>query len=276
MRMDVTLMPRRNVHSLTVTWSVCSQGIRLSGFLETNTEPGQRTLSAFLKPDAAAPAATPPKRRNWNQTFMPREVRECIDQEMEKYQASHPSKEPQPLDRLQAAPSAPSQEQSQQLQLAEAANSNMVQTSTCDAQQQQPSQCGAMRSQADAQQGGSGPSQHLELSLRDWAPPTASQVLAASQQQLDQEPAVAESRPDWQPEQCVQAGTVSGAVGGSQGGVDPCRDILDTAAPGEDTLPSRYKFLQHQLTIIGCSHWRIHLCKLQCSIISTSYHIGPD
>lgn len=210
---------------------VCSQGIRLSGFLETNTEPGQRTLSAFLKPDAAAPAVTPPKRRNWNQTFMPREIRECIDQEMEKYQASHPSKEAEPLDNLQPAPSAPSQEQDEQLQLAEAANCNSMQTT-----QQQPSQCRAVRSQADAQQGNGGPSQHLELSLRDWAPPTASQVLAATQQQVGQESVVADRRADQQSAQCEEGGTVSRDLGSSQGDVDACRDILDTAAPGEDNF----------------------------------------
>ncbi|BDA41352.1 probable DNA polymerase IV at N-terminal half [Coccomyxa sp. Obi] len=208
-------------------------GIRLSGFLETNTEPGQRTLSAFLKPDTAAAAVSPPKRRNWNQTFMPREVRECIDQEMEKYQASHPSKEAEPLDHLHAAPSAPSQEQDEQLQLADAANCNTVQNSVVDAIQQQPSQCGVVRLQADAQQGNGGPSQHLELSLRHWAPPTASQVLAVSQQQSDQEPAGADSSADRHPAQSENVGGVSRDVGSSQGDVDPCRDILDTPAPDE-------------------------------------------
>lgn len=208
---------------------------------------------------------TPPKRRNWNQTFMPREVRECIDQEMEKYQASHPSKEAEPLESFQAAPPAPSQEQDEQLQLAEAANCNNVQKPMSDATQQ-PSQSRVVHSQADARQSNGGPSQHLELSLRDWAPPTASQVLAASQQQLDQEPVGADSRADRQSAESEHVGRVSRDVGTSQRDVDPCRDILDIAAPGEDA--------PHPDTNTSCTpcvamilHVGIHdYCMFQCTV----------
>ena len=199
---------------------------------------------------------------------MPREVRECIDQEMEKYQASHPSKEAQPLDNLQAAPLAPTQEQDEQLQLAEAANCNTVQDSLLRATQQQPSQCGVVHSQADAQQGNGGSLQHLELSLRDWAPRTASQVLAASQQQPD--PVGADSKAGRQSSQSQHGGTLSRGIGASQGDLDPCSDILDTAAPGEDAPHQEIEHLlhtsMHHCHLVGkCGqllHRHCHCCKV--------------
>ena len=222
------LWDARKLYSL----NYCLQGIRLSGFLETNAEPGQRTLSAFLKPDAATAGPSPPKRRNWNQTFMPREVRNSIDEEMEKIQSSHASqsRQLQPSDDAPAAQTASSRGQDQRLQLAEAANCSTAQHSAADGVQPLPVQGNGVQSQAGTSQGVGGPSQNLELSLRDWAPPTASQVIAASQQQQDQQPQTTTNH-------AAEAGTeVSRGQEASQGDPRHCRDILDTAAPGDATL----------------------------------------
>lgn len=64
------------------------QGVRLSSFLETNTGPGQRTLSGFLKKDANHSAPTPPDRQGWKQTFLDRETRQELARHMAALRAS--------------------------------------------------------------------------------------------------------------------------------------------------------------------------------------------
>ncbi len=161
---------------------------------------------------------------------MPRELRNCIDEEMEKIQASHAdhSRQVDYPDTSQGAQTANVREQDQRLQLAEPANCSLAQHSAADAAQTPPAQWEQAPSQRDTVQGNRGPSQNLELSLRDWAPPTASQVLAESQQQQDRPSASASDR-----EESHASGDgiiMSRGRGASQG---DCRDILDTAAPGE-------------------------------------------
>jgi len=59
----------------------------MSSFLETNTGPRQKTLSAFLKKDGddsvARPA--PPQQHGWNQTFLCRETREELAKQMQEH-----------------------------------------------------------------------------------------------------------------------------------------------------------------------------------------------
>lgn len=169
---------------------MCLQGIRLSGFLETNPEPGQTTLAAFLRPEGGATVKSPPKRRNWNQTFMPREVRECIDKELERVQQESTQSAGQATAALDEDPppaaTAVPGNPSQWLQAAEAANCSLVQDSAASQMPSQLPHGDRAQLQADAVgQATFRQSQGLELSLRDWAPPTASQVLAVSQQPGD-------------------------------------------------------------------------------------------
>jgi hypothetical protein len=73
------------------------QGIRMSSFLETNTEPGQKKLSTFLRQDPAKQPQAPPRNpHGWNQTFLPREVRDSIHEEMERCKAARSGTEAPP------------------------------------------------------------------------------------------------------------------------------------------------------------------------------------
>lgn len=59
----------------------------MSSFLETNTGPGQRTLSAFLNKngDDSAAKPAPPQQHGWNQTFLCRETREELAKQMQEH-----------------------------------------------------------------------------------------------------------------------------------------------------------------------------------------------
>lgn len=162
---------------------------------------------------------------------MPREIRNCIDEEMEKIQATHASQIRQ-LEPSDEAPTAASQGQDHRLQLAEAANCSTARHSAADGAQPLPVQGDRSQSQPDTVQGVSGPSQILELSLREWAPPTASQVIAASQQLQDQQPTAVNRMPELHLRS--EGGTESSREqDASRGDPRHCRDILDTSAPGE-------------------------------------------
>lgn len=67
----------------------------MSGFLETSAEPGQKKLSDFLKQDQAGAKQLQqrPNPHGWNQTFLPREIRDSIHEEMERCKAERISTE---------------------------------------------------------------------------------------------------------------------------------------------------------------------------------------
>ena len=166
------------------------QGIRMSSFLETNTGPGQRTLSGFLKKDGADSAAKPAPlpQHGWNQTFLGRETREELAKQFQEARLK------QEVDlqaggltaRVEGAGTAPAAQEafrdtvgagaisgSQTEQAGEALAASEVGRTEEPAVQRhealEPSQATEVASQ-----------QPLELTLRDWQPPPASQ-LARSQ-----------------------------------------------------------------------------------------------
>ena len=60
---------------------VPTQGVGMSSFLETNTGPGQQTLSAFLQRGGADSAMTEqaePDPQGWKQTFLDAQTRQEV------------------------------------------------------------------------------------------------------------------------------------------------------------------------------------------------------
>ena len=58
-----------------------AQGVGMSSFLETNTGPGQRTLSAFLQRgdgDSAVPHQVEADLQGWKQTFLDAQTRQEV------------------------------------------------------------------------------------------------------------------------------------------------------------------------------------------------------
>ena len=232
----------------------------MSSFLETNTGPGQRTLSAFLRKDSAGLAAkpAPPQQHGWNQTFLDRETRQELDKQMQQQRLK--------------------QESEQQSMTASAAMSAVIDGPAADANLSATAACRACRgtdedpgppchadqlrpgglnvqatgcSQRPALQAKyalepcqapeAGSSQPLELTLRDWQPAAALQlarfqeVHSDGQQHL--QPSTQsnlsligghDSRSSQEQEQGIAAGGKE--VGHSfPGDLTSCRDVLDTA-----------------------------------------------
>ena len=238
------------------------QGIRMSSFLETNTGPGQRTLSAFLRKDGADSAAkpAPPQQHGWNQTFLDRETRQALDKQMQQHRLKQESEQQSmngsaamgavsnghATDATLSAPAAcraceetdvdprPPDSHADQL------GPGKLAVSAAGCSQRSALQIKNALELSQAPEAGS--SQPLELTLRDWQPAAASQ-LARSQ----------EAPSDGQ-RQRLQQGTQSGlsllgghnsrsspeqqqasASGGKEighsfpGDLTSCRDVLDTA-----------------------------------------------
>jgi hypothetical protein len=231
------------------------QGIRMSGFLETNTEPGQRKLSDFLRQDAngAEPVPKPPRSAHgWNQTFLPREVRDTIDRQMQEHVAERDARASGDADVLNPAllHHLPWDVQKQsggatlgsgkaRLQLAEAANCSQL-----------PDEAAA----AAADEAAAGPAElpagtqttqgsTLVLTLRDWVPPTASQVLRVQQSEDCSRSSpgsggASAAGDDAGGEMAPTAGELSEAEDDSvpEEVVHQLRDILDTADAGEKSF----------------------------------------
>ena len=238
------------------------QGIRMSSFLETNTGPGQRTLSAFLKKDGADSVGkpAPPQQHGWNQTFLDRETRQELDKQTQQHRLK--------------------QESEQQSMNASAAMGAVSNGHATDATLLAPAACGACEgtdvdprpsdSHADqvcpgklsvsaagcsqrsvlqikkalepCQAPEAGSSQPLELTLRDWQPAAASQLARSQdapsdgQQQRLQQGTQSDlsllgghnSRSS--PEQQQDSASGGKEIGHSfPGDLTSCRDVLDTA-----------------------------------------------
>ena len=230
------------------------QGIRMSSFLETNTGPGQRTLSAFLKKIGADSATkpAPPQQHGWNQTFLDRETRQALDKQMQQHRLKQESEQqsmnPSPVmgavsnghatDATVLAPAAcraceetdvdPKPPDSHADQL----GPGKLSFSAAGCSQKSVLQIKNALEPCQAPEAGS--SQPLELTLRDWQPGAASQLARSQDASSD-------------PQQHFQQGPQSdlSLLGGHNsrsgpeqqqeighsfpGDLTSCRDVLDTA-----------------------------------------------
>lgn len=234
----------------------------MSSFLETNTEPGQKTLSAFLKKDRIDPAAKPAQPQHGrNQTFLGRETCEELAKQMQEHRSK------QGKGHIQQADPAPHEEasvgHSQEPPGASAAPSS-------HSEQLEPS-CNAAAAGTVLSQAAAGPgevqsqrvpqpsqatqmaSQPLELTLRDWQPCTASQLVRGHAQQPGSQPrpehahqsgqGILHPAPGRHEQSSARAGAqseqqhpggddahgASEAAEGFAGDLSTCRDVLDTA-----------------------------------------------
>ena len=240
----------------------------MSSFLETNTEPGQKTLSAFLKKDRTDPAAKPAQpQQGWNQTFLGRETREELAKQMQEHRSKRG------MGHIQQADPAPPEEasglgiaadgHSQEPPGASAAPSShseqLVPSCNAAAAGTVLSQAAAGPGEAQSQrvsqpsQATETTSQPLELTLRDWQPCTASQLARGHAQQPASQPRPehahqsgqgilhpalgrheqSSARAGAQSEQQHPGGDdahgASEAAEGFAGDLSTCRDVLDTA-----------------------------------------------
>ena len=238
----------------------------MSSFLETNTGPGQRTLSGFLKRDSADSAARPATlpQHGWNQTFLGRETREELAKQFQearlKQGADFQAEAGGLTSRAEAAGAAPAPQEAfrDDVRAAAASGSQAEQareaaaapeggpTEEAPAVQDQRAPEPSQATEAASQQ-------PLELTLRDWQPPAASQ-LARSQPVLSQlaqraehsqhssqsslrlaphehgQSSLARDSRELQPGQdASSAGDEGGAAEGYGGDLSTCRDVLDTA-----------------------------------------------
>lgn len=252
--------------------SVWAQGIRMSGFLKTNTGPGQRTLAAFLKKDGSDSAArpVPPQQHGWNQTFLGRETREALAKQFQEhrlkqdaeFQASNPTSR---MDGMETA--STSQEALRDAVRAGTASSGQTEqakkaTPVSEAGHAEEPPVHSHTALEPSQAPEAASQQPLELTLRDWQPSTASQLaksesvpsqhlqraeqsqhssqssLRLAPHQRGQSTLARESRHQ-QPEQDVGSTDDEVAAVNKYGGdLSTCRDVLDTAdeAGGPDLV----------------------------------------
>ncbi len=234
----------------------------MSSFLETNTGPGQRTLSAFLKKDSADSAAkpAPPHQHGWNQTFLDRETRQELDEQMQQHRLKQKSE--QQSIKASAGMGAVSDGHAADATLAAPAACRTCEETDVDPgpQDSHADQLGPGKLNINAagcsqrpvlqmknalepcQAPEAGSSQPLELTLRDWQPAAASQLARSQdapsdgqQQRLQQG-----TRTDLSllgghnsrgsPEQQQDSASGGKEIGHSfPGDLTSCRDVLDTA-----------------------------------------------
>ena len=230
----------------------------MSSFLETNTGPGQRTLSAFLKKDGSDTAAkpTPLPQHGWNQTFLGRETREELAKQFHEHRLKQEadSQSDDPTSRLDITGSAPAaQEAFREVPTAGTASGRQTEQAreALLAPEAGPTAEPAVQSSRvlEPSQATESSQQPLELTLRDWQGATASQP-AKSQPMLSQHLqsqhssqsslrlAPHEHRPsnlvrdsrELKPEQdASSAGNGIRAAEEYGGDLSTCRDVLDTA-----------------------------------------------
>ena len=240
----------------------------MSSFLETNTEPGQKTLSAFLKKDRTDPAAKPVQpQQGWNQTFLGRETREELAKQMQEHRLK------QGMGHIQQADPAPPEEASGSGIAADGHSQEPFGATaalSCHSEQLVPS-CNVVAAGTVLTQAAAGPgevqsqhmqqpsqatetaSQPLELTLRDWQPCTASQLARGHAQQPGSQPrpehahqsgqGILHPAPGRHEQSSARAGARSkeqhpggnDAHGASEaaedfaGDLSTCKDVLDTA-----------------------------------------------
>ena len=234
----------------------------MSSFLETNTGPGQRTLSAFLKKDGADLAAkpAPPQQHGWNQTYLDRETRQELDKHMQQQRLKQES-EQQSMN-ASAAMSAVSNGHAADATLsapaacraceetdidtrpldshADQLKSRKLSASAAGCSQRSVLQTKTPLEPCQAPEAGS--SQPLELTLRDWQPAAASQLARpqdapsdGQQQRLQQGTWTDLSLLNGHttrssPEQQQDSASGGKEIGHSfPGDLTSCRDVLDTA-----------------------------------------------
>ena len=228
----------------------------MSSFLETNTGPGQKTLSAFLKKDSDDSAAKPALLQQFggNQTVLGQETHEELANRMQEQRMQHAASLPPgnvSLSGKGTGDAATAQEvyqdpfgagpatSSQTKERAEAPAVSEAGPAEEDATQ-------SLRAPEPSQATEAGSQPPLELTLRDWQGSTASQP-ARTQLALSQQARRAEHSqhagqsslrlaPHGQRQSRQQseqnassAGDAAGAAEDHGGDLSTCRDVLDTA-----------------------------------------------
>lgn len=240
----------------------------MSSFLETNTEPGQKTLSAFLKQDRTDSAARPAQpQQGWNQTFLGRETREELAKQMQEHrlkqgmghiQQANPAR-PEEASGLGIAADGHSLDPPGDSAAPSSHSEQLLPSCNAVAAGTEFSQAAAALSEVQSQrvpqpsQATETASQPMELTLRDWQPCTASQLASGRAQQPESQPRLEHAHQSSQgilhlaPGRHEQSSARAGARSKQQhpggddahdaseaaedfaGDLSTCRDVLDTA-----------------------------------------------